>query len=108
MNRRYLPSSVAGVSALGAMIAEGRRLRGWTAADLAGRLSVSLPTLRRIEAGEPSVAIGVFFEAAVLCGVELFSTSPDELPRLAREAQLRTAVLPARVRPKPVTIDDNF
>ncbi len=108
INRRHLPSTVAAVTTLGAMVAEGRRLRGWTAADLASRLGVSVPTLRRIETGEPSVAIGVFFEAAVLCGVDLFSAAPTELPRIAREAQLRTAVLPARIRTQAVEIDDNF
>ncbi|MGH3546084.1 MAG: helix-turn-helix domain-containing protein [Mycobacteriales bacterium] len=108
VNRRYLPSTAAAVSALGAMIAEGRRLRGWTAAELASRLGVSVPTLRRIETGEPSVAIGLFFETAVLCGVDLFSAAPAELPHIAREAKLRTAVLPARVRTTAEVIDDNF
>lgn len=108
VSRRYLPTTTAAVEALGAMVAEGRRQRGWTAAALAARLGTSEPTLRRIERGEPGVAIGLFFEAAVLCGVELFSAPPGELDRVAREAKLRVAVLPARVRSSPVVIDDDF
>jgi len=108
MSRHYLLATTAAVTALGAQIAAGRRLRGWTAAELADRLGVSVPTLRRIENGAPTVAVGVMFEAAVLCGVELFSVDPADLPRVAREAQLRSAVLPSRVRRAPVHADDDF
>jgi transcriptional regulator with XRE-family HTH domain len=107
-SRRYLRSTTAAVTALGAQIAAGRRLRGWTAAELAERLGVSVPTLRRLENGSPTVAIGVAFEAAVLCGVDLFSADPADLPRIATEAQLRAAVLPSRVRREPTNIDDDF
>ncbi len=90
------------------MVAEGRRQRGWTAAELAARLGTSEPTLRRIERGDTAVAIGLFFDAALLTGVELFSTPPVELDRVAREAKLRAAVLPSRVRRRAVAIDDDF
>ena len=106
--RRPLPAAGAAVQALGAMIAEGRRQHGWTAAELADRLGTSAPTLRRIERGEPGVAIGLFFDAAVLCGVQLFSTPAEEMDQVAREAQLRRKLLPARVRRTPRSLSDDF
>ena len=106
--RHYRASTRAAAQALGSMIAGARRARGWPAAEFAGRLGVSVPTLRRIERGEPTVAIGLVFEAAVLGGVELFSTPAEELSRVARQARLETAVLPARARKRPVVIDDDF
>jgi transcriptional regulator with XRE-family HTH domain len=90
------------------MIVAGRRARGWTQDELAARLGTTRPTLRRIERGEPTVAIGLVFEAAVLCGVQLFSADPGELGRVAREANLRAALLPSSVRSPRVTIDDDF
>jgi transcriptional regulator with XRE-family HTH domain len=106
--RRRLPAARAAVAALGAMVAAGRRQRGWTAAEFAERLGTSLPTLRSIERGEPGVSIGLFLEAAVLAGVELFSSPSAGLSRVEREARLRTALLPERVRTAPAAIDDNF
>ncbi|MGH8888922.1 MAG: helix-turn-helix domain-containing protein [Acidothermaceae bacterium] len=106
--RQHLPAAGLAVEALGAMIAAGRRRRGWTATELAERLGTSAPTLRRIERGDPSVAIGICFDAAVLCGIDLFSSPPEQLDRVAREARLHKALLPARVRSSPVTLDDDF
>lgn len=108
VQRRHLPAATAAVSALGTMIAAGRRERGWTAVELAERLGVSVQTLRRVEQGSPAVAVGLVFEAALLCGVELFSSPADELDRVARDARLRLALLPARVRATPTAVDDDF
>ena len=108
MQRRYLPAASAAAAALGSMVAAGRRERGWTANEFAERLGVSAQTLRRLERGSPTVAVGLVFEAALLCGVDLFSTPPDQLDRMAGDARTRLALLPARVRPTPVSIDDDF
>jgi transcriptional regulator with XRE-family HTH domain len=108
VTRRQLPVVTAAVEALGAMIVAGRRERGWTQDELAARLGTTRPTLRRIEQGEPTVAIGLVFDAAVLCGVQLFSADPGEWSHVAREAGLRAALLPSRVRSQRVTIDDDF
>ncbi|HEY0239370.1 MAG TPA: helix-turn-helix transcriptional regulator [Friedmanniella sp.] len=108
VERRYLPAAVAAATTLGALVAAGRRERGWTAAELAERLGVTAQTLRRLERGSPAVAVGLAFEAALLCGVELFSTPSDGLGHLAQDAQTRLALLPARVRRTPVPIDDDF
>lgn len=85
--------------ALGALIQQGRIQKRWTMADLSGRLGVSAPTLRAVEAGSPSVSIGTYLHAAVLTGVPLFQTTdPAEIAVMRRRGEERTALLPARVR----------
>lgn len=93
---------------LGALIAAGRRERRWTAAELAERVGVSAPTLRKVERGDPSVALGTYFEAAVLVGVPLFSADREQQAALSDVAALRLAVLPARVRRSADDISDDF
>ncbi len=91
---------------LGRRVALARRERRWTIAELAERVGSSETTVRKVERGDPSVALGTVFEAAVLVGVPLFS---DDATTVAREAELveaRLAVLPQRVRRRQV--DDEF
>lgn len=97
-SRAPLPMTTRAVTALGSLIAAGRRQRGWTAAELGERLGVSAPTVTRIEKGDPGVAVGTVFEAALLVGVRLFDVEPNELARVARDAEQRLALLPSRVR----------
>ena len=91
---------------LGRRIALGRRERRWTVAQLAERVGVSEGTMRKVERGDHSVALGTAFEAASIVGVRLFS---DDAATLSRESELvdaRLAVLPERVRHRAV--DDDF
>jgi hypothetical protein len=69
---------------------------------------VSLPTLRNVERGTPTVAIGVVFELATLLGVELFGVDPVALPDVVSRGQDRLALLPARVREPREPVDDDF
>jgi transcriptional regulator with XRE-family HTH domain len=48
---------------IGDAIRTARIRRRKTAADVAGRLGVSLPTLRKLETGDPGVALGTFLAA---------------------------------------------
>jgi len=68
------------VRLLGTEIARERKRLRVTAADLAERARISVMTLRKVERGEPSVAIGIVFEVAVLLGIDLLGT-PDEVQR---------------------------
>ena len=108
--RSPLPATTHAVTALGALIAAGRRDRQWTAAELGERLGVTAPTVTRIERGNPNVAVGTVLEAAVLVGVPLFEVPAEQLSRVAREANLRLALLPSRVRRVSVApeVDDDF
>lgn len=99
-------STVEAARLLGRRIALARRERRWTIAELAERVGSSQTTMRKVERGDPSVALGTVFEAAALVGVALFT---DDTAALAREAELveaRLAVLPQRVRRHHV--DDDF
>ena len=75
-------------------------------AELAERLGVSPVTLRKVERGDPTVALGTAFEAAALVGVALFDPDPGRRDLESQLTAARLAVLPATVRtPTP---DDNF
>lgn len=103
----YSPRTVEAAELLGTQIRIGRLERRWTIQELAERVGVSVVTLRKIERGDPSVGLGVSFEAATLTGVPLFY---EERSRLATElgrAADRLAVLPSRAR-RPREIDDDF
>lgn len=106
--KSYLPATTAAVSSLGAQVAAARRELGWTAADLAERVGVGVQVISHIERGRPTVAIGTVFEAAVLCGVQLFGAEPGELGRVAELERAHLALLPTRVRAPHVEINDDF
>lgn len=95
---------------LGSLVAAGRRRRRWTAARLAEQANISPVTLRKVERGDPSVALGTALEVAVLVGVPLFGeVEPTRLAERTLLAESRLALLPARVQ--PITdegLDDDF
>ena len=75
--------------------------------ELAERVGVSVPTMRKVERGDPSVGLGIAFEAARLTGVPLFDQDPSRLSLERARVEDRLAVLPRLVR-KPAEIDDDF
>ena len=99
-------STVEAARLLGRRIALARRERRWTVAELAERVGSSETTIRKVERGDPSVALGTVFEAAALVGVPLFSDDPTTLARESERVEARLAVLPRRVRRRHV--DDEF
>jgi Predicted transcriptional regulators len=92
---------------LGARIRLARRERHWTLQELADRVGVSHVTMRKIEHGDPTVGLGVAFEAASLVGVPLFHENRSRRSLEAGRVEDRLAVLPQLVR-KPRDIDDDF
>ena len=102
------PQTRAGVELLGLEIARARRARRWSQAELAERAGVSVLTIRSIERGSPSVAIGTVFEVAALLGLNLFDASPQQLPTLVTRSQDRLALLPTRVRTRSARVEDDF
>lgn len=83
---------------LGQRVRLGRLERRMPIAELAERVGVAEGTMRRVEAGDPTVALGIAFEAAVIVGVPLFS---EDAERRRLESELvgaRLAVLPTAVR----------
>ena len=107
----HLPSTNHALRALGAQIAIARRELGWTAADLAERLGVTPQLVSRIESGAASTGVGTVLEAAVLCGIPLFDTNPEDVRAMAAVAereQLRLALLPSRTRHRRVKVANDF
>jgi transcriptional regulator with XRE-family HTH domain len=62
------PSTLAALSQLGADLAVARLRRKESLKTWAKRLGVSVPTLLRLEAGEPNVSLGVLATALWLIG----------------------------------------
>ena len=102
----FSPVTVEAARLLGQRVAAARRERRWTLAELAERVGVSVVTVRKVEAGDPTVALGTAFEAATLVGVALFHEDRARRALEAEVVQARLAVLPASVRPREV--DDDF
>jgi hypothetical protein len=65
---RMPPSTLAALEQLGADLAVARLRRKESLKTWAKRLGVSVPTLLRLEAGEPSVSLGVLATALWLIG----------------------------------------
>ncbi len=102
----YSPLTREAARLLGDKVRLGRKSRGWTMGDLAERVGVSQPTIRKVEVGEPSVALGTAFEAAALVGVPLFAEEPARRVAESDRIAAQLAVLPASVRRGRV--DDDF
>jgi len=104
--RTFSPVTLQAARILGSSIRLARRERRWTAQSLAERIGVSPPTLLRIEKGDPSVGLGVAFEAANILGVPLFDQ--DLSSRSLEEIRLdnRLALFPKSVR--KTRIDNDF
>ena len=105
--RTYSPVTLEATRLLGARIRVARTERRWTVAELGERIGASVPTVRKIERGDPTVALGVAFEAAAVLGVPLFDTDPARRRLERRRVDDRLAVLPRAVR-QPSEVDDDF
>jgi transcriptional regulator with XRE-family HTH domain len=76
--------------------------------ELAERAGISRSLLARIERGEPGCAIGTVFEIAAILKVPLFGLEEHSLAREADRVADRLALLPAAVRSRRTTVDDDF
>ncbi|WP_026182506.1 helix-turn-helix transcriptional regulator [Leeia oryzae] len=107
--RACLPATQEALTLLGMLIQIARKERKMTAADLAERTGISRNTLLRVERGDPTVSIGVVFEAAMLVGIPLFDTGPGRFAGPLALAEAKLAVLPKSIRQsKARDIDDDF
>ncbi len=104
----YSPYAREVAELLGAQIAQERRARRWSAAELARRIGISRRTLSKIEHGDPSVGLGLAFEAARLVGVPLFGGDREQVGAELRRSRDRLALLPQRVRSPREPVDDDF
>ncbi|MFY9294873.1 MAG: helix-turn-helix transcriptional regulator [Methylorubrum rhodinum] len=110
MNARSTHAPLEVVDALwqmGQAIKAARLRRRQSASDLASRVGVSLPTLRKLENGDPTVSLGVFGKAVWVLGLlpavrDAVSPENDHLA-----AAIETSRLPRRARrSREVNLDD--
>lgn len=87
---------------LGEDLALARRRRRISTASMAERIQVSVATLRRLERGDPTVAIGTVAQALLVFNAidrlaQLLDTAADEVG-----LQLMDEAVPKRIRKKPL------
>ena len=107
-DRSYSHYAEEAARLLGAQVELARRERRWPVRELAERAGVSINTIRKVEAGDMTVAIGTALDVAALLGIPLFH---EDRGRVAVEADLtraRLALLPKRARPVTREVDDDF
>jgi len=68
---RLPPASLDALAKLGADLAVARLRRRESLASWAKRMGVTVPTLMNMEAGEPSVSIGIYLTGLYLIGKDL-------------------------------------
>ena len=103
----YSPVALEAARLLGARVRLTRRERRWTLQELAERVGVTHVTMRKVENGDPTVGIGVAFEAAAVLGVPLFHQEAARRALEAARVDDRLALLPQQVR-TPAHVDDDF
>jgi len=94
------PATAAAIEKLGADLAVARLRRKESLKTWAKRMGVSVPTLQRLEAGDPSVGIGIVATALWLIqrDGELRQLAAPEHDRGAIEMDIREAVELGRAR----------
>ena len=94
------PATAAAIEKLGADLAVARLRRKESLRSWAQRLGVTVPTLQRLEAGDPSVGIGIVATALWLIkrDGELRSIAAPEHDQGAIEMDVREAVELGRAR----------
>ena len=94
------PATAAAIEKLGADLAVARLRRKESLKTWAKRMGVSVPTLQRLEAGDPAVGIGIIATALWLIkrDGELGNLAAPELDRGAIEMDVRKALELGRAR----------
>ena len=88
------PSTVAALEKLGADLAVARLRRHESLKTWSQRLGVSVPTLMRLESGDPSVGVGILATALGLVGrdTELTQLAAPEHDKGALDQDVRQAI----------------
>ena len=96
------PATLSALETLGAHLAVARLRRKESLVSWALRLGVSVPTLMRMESGEPGVGIGIYATALWLIGRDgaLAELASPENDRGALEQDVRAAVGLGKARAK--------
>jgi len=106
--RSYARYTIAAVQLLGALVEAERKSRRITAREMADRLGVDRSTLQRLERGDPKVELGLAFEACAILNIPLFEEDVQGVSMRLDETNKRLALLPTRVRPRQLSVSDEF
>lgn len=106
--RRHLTHSREAMRLLGVEIQARRKERRWTEAQLAERAGISRTTLRKVEAGDSSVAVGIVFDLATLVGVALFHETAAQVARERGGVERYLVLMPKRIRVRATEFFDDF
>ena len=106
--RVYSKQTQNTVVLLGMAIAIARKEQKISESAVAERISVSRSTVQRIENGDLSVGIGLYFEAAWAVGVKIFSPDDEALRQQLSHYKDVLNLLPKAAQPNRKVIDDNF
>ncbi|KRB97270.1 helix-turn-helix domain-containing protein [Duganella sp. Root198D2] len=85
------PTALKQLAGLGERLRLARRRRKFTAMLFAERMGISRETLRRLEKGDPSIAIGTYLRALRVLGLDKdidAVASDDELGRKLQDIEL--------------------
>lgn len=102
------PAVTAALGVVGQQIRTARQEHGWTIQELADRAGVSEKTVRSIEAGSSTAAVGTVFELGWLVGLKLLGRDDDELPALLARGRERLSLAPKRVHRPVRTLRPRF
>ncbi len=88
------PQTIAALEAMGSHLAVARIRRKESLATRAKRMGISIPTLGRMEAGDPTVSMGIYAIALWLMGRdgELAKIAAPETDRGALELDVQKAI----------------
>ncbi len=104
MKKQITPAVLRALHSLGRNIQIARKRRRIPVADFAARIGVSVPTVVRLEKGEPGVSIGCLAKALQALGEmhrleELLDIATDDAGLL-----METSELPKRIRKRRVDV----
>lgn len=97
------PAGAAALRKLGGDLATARKRRGESLRDWAARLQISVPTLMRMEKGDPTVSMGVYATALWLLNRHdaLAHAADPKEDAAALEAEIHAAARRHRPRGAP-------
>ena len=96
------------VTLLGKQIELARKSRRMSQRELAGRAGIARSTLQKIEQGDPTINIGLTFEAATLVGVPLFVPDASTLAPKIEHVKDTLALMPKQIHKKRREVKDDF
>ncbi len=107
--RPYTKTTTEAVKLLGQIIKFARKRRRMSEKELAERANIARATVQKIESGDPTVNIGLAFEAASVVGVSLFNAeNPQDINNHLDNVKERLALLTRPAKKADNELKDDF